>query len=119
MYPYIEEPLESAWRACAAFHYYPDVDAADSWKSPREFERDGGGDCEDFAVFLTYHLGREAAVLGVRMNNSETLHAIVEYRGELIEPAIYGRKYKPESMTVLRRYSYDEAMAISTANGTK
>lgn len=32
-------------------HYEYITETGDYWKSPKEFEADGGGDCEDFAIF--------------------------------------------------------------------
>jgi hypothetical protein len=36
------------------YKYMPD--AEDIWKAPQEFQADGGGDCEDFAVAKYYYL---------------------------------------------------------------
>lgn len=37
------------------FKYIPDA-AHDHWKLPEEFEADGGGDCEDYAIYKMFSL---------------------------------------------------------------
>lgn len=38
----------------ADFKYIPDV--VDTWKTPKEFIKDHGGDCEDFAIYMAFEL---------------------------------------------------------------
>lgn len=117
-YPYLEEELLSAWKICAAFTYYSDGNR-DYWRSPKEFERDGGGDCDCFSAWLVYHLGKNASLAVVQMNGHEKYHAIVFYNGVYVEPQTYLFFYGGYEFTLIRTYSYDEVMMIATANYSK
>lgn len=46
----------------------------DYWKSPREFENDKGGDCEDFALYYLWARGGGDLIVG-KLSNGE-YHAI-------------------------------------------
>ena len=74
--------LESSWKYVASFEYQDDPEGY--WKSPMEFERDGGGDCEDFATDLMYYLGPESQLYIVKLNWFDDYHAIVYYNGRFI-----------------------------------
>jgi hypothetical protein len=54
LYKYATTPEKIAWYLK---YYSPkeDMEIYDHWKSPRQFIRDGGGDCEDYAV-IAYEL---------------------------------------------------------------
>jgi hypothetical protein len=110
-YPEQHDDLETAWRATAELTYMDDPDGY--WKSPHETERDGGGDCEDLAIYMIYRLGPEAALV-LTYN-----HAVVEYRGQLIEPQYMGLTYPAGVLRVRRRASYHLAMAAATDCGRK
>jgi hypothetical protein len=43
-------------------------DSIGYWKSPREFENDGGGDYEDFATYLMYLLGEKSSMYVVNLS---------------------------------------------------
>lgn len=105
----------SSWQKTASFSYLPEV--KDYWKSPIEFESDGGGDCEDFSIYLVYLLGKEASVVSVKINGM--YHSIVSYRGYYLEPQKVLRYYRKDAFTTLRVYSYAEAMRKATRYGTK
>jgi len=84
--------LDAAWQITCEFDRIPDPPGG-YWKSPAEFEADGGGDCEDFATYLLYLLGPDS---GARMavisspGPGAPFHAIVQLAdGTLIEPQIY------------------------------
>jgi len=89
------------------------------WKSPLEMEHDGLGDCEDFAGWMIYHLGVEARCVMVRRPGDEDDHAIVEYRGQYIEPQTYGKTYGTDDFRMIGSISYDAVMKASTAMFTK
>ena len=78
-------PLEEAWARTAAFEYLGEDDTLDYWKSPREFERDGGGDCEDFAAYMIYLLGPQAKMAVLYLPN-KGFHAVVAWGEQLLEP---------------------------------
>ncbi len=64
-----------------AYEYIPED--IDFWSTPDEFEYNGGGDCEDFAIFkfYTFALPRYIAVGTLKENNSG--HAVLTvYSGE-------------------------------------
>ena len=109
--------LESSWKYVASFEYQRDK--ANYWKSPMEFEQDGGGDCEDFATYLMYLLGPESEMYIVRIKGSNILHAVVHYEGKLIEPQLYGMYYDGSSFTVEDIFSYKDTMAYTTKYGYK
>jgi len=105
--------LLTAWEKTAQFKYIPDI--IDYWKSPIEFESDGGGDCEDFAVYLMYLLGDESEFVGFMREDG--LHAIVRYKGLLIEPQIFMTTLS--DVEIARVYSYREVMQRATFWGMK
>jgi hypothetical protein len=110
------QTLITAWEHTASYTYIPE--SKNYWKSPKEFEADGGGDCEDFVVDLLYHLG-EGRLYIVRMNGSTTLHAVVEYRGGFLEAQVVGCYYTHADFTVLESYSWTHVMQAVTKGGTK
>lgn len=116
-YPYIEEPLDDVWQRSASFRYQPEE--GDYWKSPLEFERDGIGDCEDFCAWMIYHLGSDARIVQCMREHDVSPHAIVEYRGQYIEPQTYGKTYAADQITISGSMSYDAVMKLSTAMRTK
>ena len=60
------EDFESASMRTASFRYMDD--SIGYWKSPREFENDGGGNCEDFATYLMYLLGEKSSMYVVNLS---------------------------------------------------
>lgn len=109
-------PLEEAWARAASFEYQHEDDTLDYWKSPREFERDGGGDCEDFAAYMIYLLGPKASMAIVR-NKSGGLHAMVLWEGDLLEPQMAG--FMRTGGEPLWTLGYDYVMRRSTGAGSK
>lgn len=107
--------LEVSWRLVAAQKYIPGV--YDEIKSPREFFRDGGGDCFDFSSALVYLLGPESDVIETTTPSGK--HALVEYRGLIVEPQIMNRFYSVDDITIVNRFSYREVMELVTNYGTK
>jgi len=63
-------------------------DPSNEWKTPKEFYDDGGGDCEDFAIFCAYFMYIE---LGIEANLIiQYNHALLEYwRDDGIQVWIY------------------------------
>jgi hypothetical protein len=108
-------PLEEAWPRVAALEYIPDIDSGDVWKSPRETLRDGGGDCEDFAIYLMYLLGPDSIMEIVY--NANDYHAIVEYHGLHIEPHMEGMFYTTTEFVLLCTYDYYYVMEYATNHG--
>lgn len=83
--------LDEAWKQTASFEYIYNDPV--NFKQPWQFERDGGGDCEDFALYLCWLLGDDATVIVIEYATGPC-HAIVKYRGEYLEPQRYGMYYK-------------------------
>jgi len=55
------------------------ADEKDHWKTPSEFENDGGGDCEDFAIYKFYNLlgmNVNARLLGLRSKQTGEGHMV-------------------------------------------
>lgn len=110
-----ELPLEEAWQKMATFTYQ--FEETEYFKSPEEFEADGGGDCDDFAVYMVYLLGSKAYFVGI--DRGDTNHAIVEYRGEYLEPQTFGKYYDENSLDIVTVMGYDEVMMQATMFGMK
>jgi hypothetical protein len=117
-YKKLSVPLAEAWPRAAALEYQ--AEEVDYWKSPHETERDGGGDCEDLAIFLIYLLGEDAYFIGIDQPGVPWDHAIVEYHGQYLEPHSVGVYFDPEIVRarLIERYSYAAIMAYATHGGT-
>ena len=66
------------------FDYRRDKTWRDEWKTPMEFYNNGGGDCEDFAVFgyeMLTGLGYECTIYSIDNEEEEYSHAILVYYG--------------------------------------
>ena len=109
--------LESSWKYVASFEYQDDPKGY--WKSPMEFERDGGGDCEDFATDLMYYLGPESELYIVKLYWSDSYHAIVYYDGRFIESEVYGMYYDGSEFIIEQIFSYQDVMQGATDFGRK
>lgn len=116
-YSRLNMDLDTAWRQTASYKYI--LDSRNYWKSPREFEADGGGDCEDFAIHLMYHLGETSALYVVKLKGQSTYHAIVYYNGQYLEPQIYNRVYDPAEFSFAYTLSYAKSMFFVTSGGSK
>jgi hypothetical protein len=116
-YEHLAMPLEAAWPITAGYEYQDDFD--NYWKSPMEFERDGGGDCEDFATHLLYLLG-EGEMLSVHLASApEAKHALVWYDGKMLEPQLVGHVYAESMWVVDRVIPWDDVMRWSSDLGRK
>lgn len=123
-YPYLEESLEEAWPRAATLEYYPDGEGSllGYWQSPRETDERGGGDCEDIAAWMVYHLGKGASLAMIhRLKDPEgPNHAVVVYGGQLLEAQRVGKVYFPgEYSSWIATISYEDVLALSTAFSTK
>lgn len=116
-YEHLRRDLESAWRHTASFRYMEDPRGY--WKSPLQFERDGGGDCEDFAANLMYYLGEGSRLYVVVLDGHDSPHAIVWYEGRYLEPQDYGREYDRSTFSVKYSISFEETMLFTTLLGSK
>jgi len=114
-YKVLEMDLDAAWKKIAAYTYSEENE--EYVKSPKEFEKDGGGDCEDFAIYMMYLLGPESRIIVI--STSLGKHAIIKYDNKYIEPQIYGYYYDASSLVVLYSYNYDYIMEAATDKGTK
>lgn len=117
MQGYVEEGLgmnvDEAWKQTDAFAYIRED--VNYWKSPMEFEADGGGDCEDFAVYMMYLLGNESML--VLVQGKTAVHALVWYDGQIMEPQIYGAYVN--NAVVVEWIAWSEAMGWATEGGRK
>lgn len=118
-YEYLEEPLDQSWELTASFEYQHEYGDEDYYKSPREFERDGGGDCEDFCAYLMYLLGENSSMVKIYIKQYDCYHTIVKYNGLYIEAQIYGKYYAADSLTIYNEKEWHTVMNIATNNGTK
>jgi hypothetical protein len=109
------EPLDIAWASLRERWLIIEL-SGDYWKSPAEFVQDDGGDCEDYAARLIYLLGRDASFVGIKTVRG--LHAIVEYKGQYIDPMVYGKYYNREDIEIVCKYNYDLIMLFVTRAGT-
>ena len=110
--------VKDAWRATAKFTYISDG-SKDYWKSPKEFEADGGGDCEDFCIYFIYLLGEEANASMVFIDRGDSNHAIVKYEGVYIEPQCNGYYWYYDEIDIIKEYDYDYVMNNATRLGSK
>lgn len=75
---------EAVKRKANTFRYIPDVDW-DTWSTPLEFEHEGGGDCEDFAIWCYGEMLRngipdfdlEVCVGYAAIRGEEIVHAVL------------------------------------------
>jgi len=114
-YEYLAWDLNVIWAKTVAFEY--STFKANYTKSPKEFEDDGFGDCEDFAIYMIYHLGKQSRLVAIRIGKEN--HAIVGYQGLYIEPRVYGMFYDANEIKIVKEYSYDYIMRYATRWGTK
>lgn len=69
------------------FKYIAEAAGKDYWKDPSEFERDNGGDCEDFAIYAAFELmkygykAEDMKLILSRKKNGEQ-HAILAVRDQ-------------------------------------
>jgi hypothetical protein len=116
-YARLNTDLDTAWRQTASYSYY--LDTQNEWKSPKEFEHDGGGDCEDFAVHLMYYLGDSSTLYIVKLKSHGTYHAIVRFDGRYLEPQIFNRVYDPDEFDIAYHVGYAATMLFVTNGGSK
>lgn len=75
--------LQMAHEAAKPYRYIPE--GLDYWKTPQEFVGDGGGDCEDYAIFRYFHLIQNAFPeenldICLGMHRPRLLHAALRAR---------------------------------------
>lgn len=78
-------PVKDMMEEYKKFNYIPDAPNRDYWKTPSEFSKDGGGDCEDFAIYAFYKFYsfvsmREGLEIVVGYNLDRQLHAVLHVR---------------------------------------
>jgi hypothetical protein len=112
-----DDLLDVAWQKASIYKGIKEASGRDYWKSPFEFISDGGGDCEDFSIYLVYLLGDKAEMVAISLDGD--LHAIVRYDGLLIEPQIYGKYYDSKTTKIFEIWHYDYLMFYATLGGTK
>lgn len=123
--PNMDVDLDRAWkyvsRNNSSFTYIYETDRTqDYWKSPIEFEADGGGDCEDFCVYLMYLLGENANTSLVYTKSPEgTYHALVKYKNIYLEAQWYGQYYYESDLVIITERSYTYVMNRATNLGSK
>jgi hypothetical protein len=116
---YVEEgrglSLEEAWMQTAQYSYI--WEEINYWKSPLEFEADGGGDCEDFAVYMMYLLGPESMM--VIAEGRSVYHAYIWYNGKIMEPQNYGEYINEATLNIYEWIPWKEALGLATEGGRK
>ncbi len=114
--------MDEAWRKTASFAYMTDKGLDEEFKSPIQFEADGGGDCEDFGAYMMYLMGKgEMACLVAYDDNGEIIsaHCGIIYDGKIIEPQRYGELVDMSKYTLHMSLSYSYVMSRATQYGTK
>jgi hypothetical protein len=107
--------FDEAWKDTAGYSYIEDH-GLEEWRTPEEFEKEGGGDCDCFCVHLIWELGGGSLVgveTEVHKGKGLSKHAIVEYGGEFIEPQHYGKRYDPKKLVILARWDYLDLMRLA------
>ena len=107
LYKYANTPEKIEWYL-SYFHYKIDQSDNDEWKSPERFIRDGGGDCEDFAIMVYELLKRngykpEIYTIWNPNDDRDYGHALCVYEDKLFTP------YKIKAMTLkqyMKEYNY-------------
>lgn len=80
----------------ANYKYIPEQIGHDVWKTPSEFHRDGGGDCEDFTIFkkaliVQSGLASEMRVLLLKVRACDPVekpdchHVVLEVDGKVLD----------------------------------
>jgi len=121
-YERMDENLYAAWSKTSSYKYIAEGKGNQYWKSPKEFEVDGGGDCEDFSGYLMYQLGEGDAVIVTYQRDGKSIcHCIIRYRGKYLEPQIFDHWIEPELIgwKIVETYSWTEYMAKITDFGTR
>lgn len=106
--------FDEAWQDTARYSYIKD-NGLEDWRTPEEFEGEGGGDCDCFCVHLIWELGGGSLVaVSTELPDGSTIrHAILEYGGEYIEPQTYGKRYDPAKLVILARWNYLDVMRLA------
>ena len=117
-YKVLAEPLQKAWTEVSAHKYI--VPATPLYQSPKQFDTADGGECVGFSIDMVYLLGPEAS-FAICTTDQYPAHAVVLYRGQYIEPQVFEKSYTAGGYTihVVEIISYNDIMALATANGTK
>jgi hypothetical protein len=121
-YKVLSEPLYPTWvNVARPNHKYISMSY---WQSPHEFEAAGGGNCVGFAVDLIYYLGEDAEFVPCKTSFCApgTSHVVVKYKGQYLEPQIWGVTYTVGDGTLISvddSYSYYSIMQSVTNFGTK
>ncbi|MGV0982610.1 MAG: hypothetical protein ACOYB0_09635 [Polynucleobacter sp.] len=116
-YHHHHQELSKAWPFTASFSYQEDY--SNYWKSPAEFEEDGGGDCEDFATDLMYYIGKPSSAVEILFHGDTVTHMIVEYHGLYLEPRRVGKYYSRKEFAIIDTWDWDAAMRKCTLAGQK
>jgi len=116
-YEILHEDLDTAWARVAAMEYQDDPEHY--FKSPTEFFRDGGGDCEDFAAALVYLLGPEAEYVAITSTHPPNEHMIVRFQERYLEPQNYQYYYPSEYIDVIYVRSHSWILCEATWWGIK
>ena len=109
--------LDTAWRMAASIEYK--ADTVNYCQSPRETARLGTGDCEDITAYMMYLLGEDTQLASGYTPWDSTLHAVLFYKDEYLEPQTVGYKFTSETIGPEKLYSYAYIMANFTYWGTK
>jgi hypothetical protein len=121
-YEKLDENLSIAWGKTSSYKYISEAKGKQYWKSPKQFEADGGGDCEDFTGHLMYYLGEgEAIVVTYKRDGKEYCHCIVRLNGKYLEPQSIGKYYDLNELgwKIVDEYSWNEYMAMITDFGMR
>jgi hypothetical protein len=123
--PYMS--VDDAWKKTSSFSQIHDE--GEQYKSPSEFEKDGGGDCDDFTPYMMSLIGRgELIVMSYDYTNdegkrSQGFHTALLLDGQILEPQSYNTYLTlGDSVFHFREiivWTYDEVMSVVTLGGLK
>lgn len=105
--------FDDYWKRVSSQAYIVEPSGQDCWKSPAEFWRDGGGDCEDFAIALQALVGHGNVVVVPWGVNGRELHALYELNGVYYDAESYRTVVSVLDSNVRASYSIDDIRSIT------
>ena len=115
-----ERPLTEAWKEIA----YPNhkyIVGVETYQSPVQFHKKGGGTCGGFAVALMYELGPGSKMVILSYSTTEALHGVVLYQGLYVDPMWFETYVDWDWCNPKVEYVYDYSyiMDMATHSGMK
>ena len=99
-------------------HYQSD--SGDYWQAPQDTIDRGGGDCEDYAIFVAYYarkFGYDVYLVGISTPVGN--HMIVSLNGVLYEPQTLQARPDYNVYTKIARFTVEEAIQKCYIGGSR